>query len=123
MRAVENGNSEGKYGTAKVELQSHEKSKGGIPSPHYYPQAPLPILSLFLLLSYLARMYKKVTPRLNGGTKTMLTNLIYFYEHYNGLVFYFITNSYLPLACFSVGFLYILVQKLIFYFDPSPSIN
>ena len=84
---MEYSKSEVKETTATVELQSHNKSKGGTPNPHYYPQAPLPILSLFLLLSYLARMYKKVTPRLNGGTKTMLTNLICFYEHYNGLVF------------------------------------
>ena len=44
----------------------------------------------------------------------MLTKLIYFFEKYNGLHLYFITDSYLLLACFSVGFLHILVQKLIF---------
>ena len=44
----------------------------------------------------------------------MLTKLICFYEHYNGLVLYFITNFYLLLDCFSVGFLDILLQKMIF---------
>ena len=44
----------------------------------------------------------------------VLTKLIYFCEHYNDLPLYFITNSSLLLSCFSVGFLYILVQKLIF---------
>ena len=44
----------------------------------------------------------------------MLTKLISFCEHYNVLFIYFITNSYLLLDCFYVGFLYILVQELIF---------
>ena len=44
----------------------------------------------------------------------MITNIIYFGEHYNGHPIYFITDSYLFLACFSLGFLYILTQKLIF---------
>ena len=35
------------------------------------------------------------------------------FEHYNGLILYFIMDSYLLLASFSVGLLYILVQKLI----------
>ena len=48
------------------------------------------------------------------GWKGVLTKLIYFYEHYNGLPLYFITNSYLLLAFFYVVFLYILVQKLMF---------
>ena len=42
MRAVEDSNSEGKGGTATVEPQSHEKSRGGALSPRYSPQAPLP---------------------------------------------------------------------------------
>ena len=33
---------------------------------------------------------------------------------YNGIPLYSMTRSYLLLACFSVGFLYILVQNLIF---------
>ena len=44
----------------------------------------------------------------------MLTKLISFINHYNGLILYFITESYLLLACFYVVFLYILVKKLIF---------
>ena len=44
----------------------------------------------------------------------MLTNPISFCEQYNVIILYFVTDSYLLLACFSVGFLYILVQNLIF---------
>ena len=59
-------------------------------------------------------MYKSGTPRLKGGRRGVITNLICCFEHWNHLLIYFITNSYLLLACFCVGFLYILVQKLIF---------
>ena len=59
-------------------------------------------------------MHKTGTPRLKGGRGGMVTKLICCFEHYNGLPLYFIANSYLLLACFSVGFLYILVQKLVF---------
>ena len=44
----------------------------------------------------------------------MITKQICFFEHSNGLPLYFITNYYLLLDYFSVGFLYILVPKLIF---------
>ena len=46
----------------------------------------------------------------------MLTNQIYIFEPYNVLPLYFITGSYLHLSYFSVGFLYILLQKLLFSF-------
>ena len=57
------------------------------------------------------KIHTKVEGRDGGG---ILTKPIYFYEKYDGLVLYFITNSYLLLASFYVGFLYILVQNLIF---------
>ena len=44
----------------------------------------------------------------------MLTKLIFFCENYNGIVIYFIADSCLLLASSSVGFLYSLVQNLIF---------
>ena len=79
-----------------------------------------PLLPSALLLAFVCAMMKinseyaqKCTQRLKGGGG-VLTKLISFSEHYNGLVLYFITDSYLLLACFSVSFLYILVQKLIF---------
>ena len=85
-----------------------------------------PLLSSALLLAFVCAMMKinsehaqKCTPRLKGGRGTMITKLISFCEHYNGLVLYFITDSYLLLACFSVGFLYIPSAKAhIFDFDP-----
>ena len=59
-------------------------------------------------------MHQKGIPSLKGGRGWLFNKLISFCEHYNGLPLYFITNSYLLLAYFSVGFLYILVQKMIF---------
>ena len=80
-----------------------------------------PLLSSALLLAFVCAMMKtndehakKFTPRLKGGRGMMLTKLISFIKHYNGLILYFITESYLLLACFYVVFLYILVKKLIF---------
>ena len=53
------------------------------------------------------------------GGRGVLTKLIRFCEQYNGLPLYFITDSNLLLSCFSVVFLYIIVQKTgIFYIDP-----
>ena len=43
----------------------------------------------------------------------MLTKLICYFEHYNVIIIYLIVDSCLLLAFFSVGFPYILVQKLI----------
>ena len=67
MRAVEDGNSEEKDGTATVEMQSHKKSRGGDPSPCYYPKSPLPTLPLLssaLLLSQQAqKRHTKVEER------------------------------------------------------------
>ena len=59
-------------------------------------------------------MNKTGTPGGKGGRGGMITNLSFFCEHYNGLPLYFINRCYLLLGCFSVGFLYILEQKLIF---------
>ena len=74
-----------------------------------------------LLITFVCEMMKinydhaqKCTPSLKGGRGGVLTKVILFCEHYNGLVLYFITDSYLLLYFFSVGFLYILVQKLTF---------
>ena len=54
----------------------------------------------------------------------MLTKLIYFCEHYNDIVLYYITDSYLLIACLSIGILDILVQKLIFsIFNHNPKKN
>ena len=88
------------------------KKVGGVPQAHATPHRPLfqPCLC-YLLLYCLPSMHKKGIPVLKGGGGRMLTKLICFYEHYNGLVIYFITNSYLLLACFYVGSLYILIQK------------
>ena len=61
---------------------------------------------------------KKYTPRLKGRKGRMLTKLISFCEIYDGLVLYFITNSYLLLACFSVGFLYLIAQIWYSWFWP-----
>ena len=49
----------------------------------------------------------------------MLTKLICCFQQYNGIIIYFIMDNYLLLASFSVGFLYILLQKwTVFDFDP-----
>ena len=88
---------------------------GGVPQSHATPHmTPFQPCLYYPLLSCLLSMHKKLTPRLNGCRGRMLTHLSCFYEQYNGIVLYFITNSYLLLACFYVGFLYTLVQKLIF---------
>ena len=67
MRVIEDSNSEGKDETATVEIQSHEKSRGGAPIPHYAPHAPLPTLPLLssaLLLSQQAqKRHTKVEER------------------------------------------------------------
>ena len=54
-KSVKEVNSEGKDGTTTVELQSHDKSRGGTLIPLYSPQAPLPtslLLSSALLLAH-----------------------------------------------------------------------
>ena len=66
MRALEDGNSEGKEETATVELQSHYNSRGGAPSPRYSPQAPLPTMPLLSSVLLIAQHEQKVTPRLKG---------------------------------------------------------
>ena len=43
---VEDSNSKGEEVTTTVVIQSHEKSRGGSPRPHYSPQSPLPNLPL-----------------------------------------------------------------------------
>ena len=87
----------------------------GLPQAHATPHIPLfqPRLC-YPLLSCLHSMHKKDTPRLKGGRGEILTKLICCFEHYNGLILYFITDSYLLLASLSVGFLYILVQNRTF---------
>ena len=84
-----------------------------------------PMIAAALLLDLMCAMMKinsehaqKFTPRLNKGRGWRLNNQICSFEHCNGLVLYFIANSYLLLACFSVGFLYILVQNLLFSMKP-----
>ena len=81
--------------------------------PRYSPQDHLPTPPLLSSALLLAHMHKKGTPRLKGG-EGVLNNLICCFEHYNGLIICFITDSYLLLAYLHVGFLYILVQNLIF---------
>ena len=54
-------------------------------------------------------MHKKGTPGLKGGRGGVLTKIIFFCEHYNGIALYFVTDYYLVIDYFSVGFLYILV--------------
>ena len=44
----------------------------------------------------------------------MITNISCICEHYDGINIYSITNRCLLLTCFSVGFLHILLQQLIF---------
>ena len=69
------------------------------------------MLSFALLLAQNSpKSYTKVEGR-DGG---MLTQIIYFYEHYNCLLIYFITNSHLLLDCLYVVLLHILVQKMTF---------
>ena len=94
-------------------MRSHEKSRG-VPKAHANPHMPFFQTHLFYpLLSCLPSMHKTSTPRLEGG-RGGLTKLKCCFEHYYGLSLYFITDSYLLLVSFYVGFLYILVQKLIF---------
>ena len=76
MREVEDGNSDEKDRTTTVELQSHEKSRGGAPSPLYPPQAPLPTVPLLSSALLLAQHAQKGTPRLKGGRKGVSTKLI-----------------------------------------------
>ena len=64
--------------------------------------------------AFTRRVYITDTPRLKVGRGGMITKLICCFEHWNFLPLYFITNSYQLLAFFSVGFLYILLQKFIF---------
>ena len=120
MRAVEDRNSERKERTATVELKSNGKSRGGAPIPRYYLKSLLPTPPMFssalLLAQHAQKRHTKVEGR-EGGVG--LTNIICCFKQYNGLTIYsFFTDSYLLLASFSFGFLYILVQKLIFNFDP-----
>ena len=114
MWAVEDVNSEGKAELRQLNCRVTKKV-GGAQIPRYSPQAPLPILPLLssalLLVQHAQKRHTKVEGREGGG---MLTKLICCFEHYNGLILYFITDSDLLLASFSVGFLYILEQKLIF---------
>ena len=77
--AVEDGNSEGKDGILKVELQSHKKIRGGAPSPRYSPHAPLPTLHLLLYALLLSQHAQKHTQTLKGGRGWELTRLICFY--------------------------------------------
>ena len=79
-----------------------------------------PLVSSALLLAFVFAMMKinyelaqKIHTKVEGREGGVLTNLISLCENYNGFVLYFISNSYMLLACFSVNFLYILVQKLI----------
>ena len=72
----------------------------------------IPLLSYAILLDFVCAMMKinyehaqKYTPKLKGVRVGVLTKLISFCEHYNCLVLYFITDYYMLLACFSVGFL------------------
>ena len=59
-------------------------------------------------------MNKKEHQGWREGGGGVLTKLICCFEHYNGLIIYFITDSYLILATLSLGLLYILLQKLRF---------
>ena len=60
------------------------------------------------------RVHTTGTPGGKVGRGGIITKLSCFFNKFYGLPLYSITHCYLLLACFSVGFLYILVQKLIF---------
>ena len=70
MRALEGDKREGKERDVTVELQSHEKSRGGAPIPCYSLQAPLPTLPLsssyFLLAQHVQKRHTKVEGREGG---------------------------------------------------------
>ena len=92
MGTLDYGNSKVKDGTATVELYIHEKSMGDDPRPCYSPQAPLqtpPLLSSTLLL---AQHAQKGHTKVEGREGGMLTKLICCFEHYNGIILYFITD-------------------------------
>ena len=70
VRSVEDIESEVKEGTETFELNSHKKSRGGFPSPRYYPQAPfptLPLLSSSILLAQHAQKRHTKDQAQEGG--------------------------------------------------------
>ena len=71
LREVEDGKSEGKYGTLTFELKNHKKSRGGFPRPRYYPQVPFPTLPLLsysiLLAQHAQKRHTKVQAREGGN--------------------------------------------------------
>ena len=92
---------------------------GGVHQAHATPHRTLfQPCPYYPLPSCLPSMHKKGTQSLKGGRGRLLTKRICCFEHYNGLIHYFITDSYLILVSFSIGFLYTLKQKLIFWFWP-----
>ena len=95
VQAVEDGNSEVNDVTTAVGLQSHEKSRRVQRSQdNTYMPLFQPHLC-YTLLSCLPSMHQKFTPRLKGGRGGMLTKLICCFKHYNCIILYFITDSYL----------------------------
>ena len=66
VRVIEDSNSEGKDETSTVEIQSHDKSRGGAPIPHYPPQAPLPTLPLLSSTLLLAQHAQKRHTKVEG---------------------------------------------------------
>ena len=66
---------------------------------------------MILMSEHTHNMHIRGNEGRGGGA---ITKIRCFCEHYNGPLFYFITHSFLILACFCVGIVYIPIQNMIF---------